>query len=88
MKGMGLRKLKSGMIENIPPHIISQVIGKGGSMLQSLKSLGDCRIVVGPNGRVWLDGDQDGIKGVRNALKVIRDTAHLPGLKERISALS
>jgi exosome complex component RRP4 len=88
MKGMGLRKLKSGMIENIPPHIISQVIGKGGSMLQSLKSLGDCRIVVGQNGRVWLDGDQDGIKGVRNALKVIRDTAHLPGLKERISALS
>jgi len=88
MKGMGLRKLKSGMIEHIPPHVISQVIGKGGSMLHTLKNIGDCRIVIGQNGRVWLDGDNSGIQGVRNALEVIRDTAHLPGLKERISALS
>jgi exosome complex component RRP4 len=87
MKGMGLRKLKSGLIEEIPPHIIPQVIGKGGSMLQSLKDLGNCRIVVGQNGRVWLDGDYDGMKNIRIALKLIRDTAHLPGLKERIDAL-
>ncbi len=87
MKGMGLRKLKSGLIEEIPPHIIPQVIGKGGSMLQSLKNLGNCRIVIGQNGRVWLDGDYEGMKNIRMALKVIRDTAHLPGLKERIDAL-
>ena len=87
MKGMGLRKLKSGLIEEIPPHIIPQVIGKGGSMLQSLKNLGNCRIVIGQNGRVWLDGDYEGMENIRMALKVIRDTAHLPGLKERIDAL-
>lgn len=88
MKGMGLRKLKSGMLEHIPPHVISQVVGKGGSTLQALKSLGDCRIVIGQNGRVWLDGGNDGIQSVRNALDLIRNTSHLPGLKERISALS
>jgi exosome complex component RRP4 len=87
MKGMGLRKLKSGLIEEIPPHIIPQVIGKGGSMLQSLKNLGNCRVVVGQNGRVWLDGDYEGMKNIRIALQIIRDTAHLPGLKERIDAL-
>ena len=88
MKGMGLRKLKSGLLEEIPPHIIPQVIGKGGSMLQSLKDLGQCRMVVGQNGRVWLDGEHDGMRDVRAALQLIRDTAHLPGLKNRIDALA
>tara|TARA_B110001454_G_scaffold52958_1_gene51841 strand:+ start:497 stop:1186 length:690 start_codon:yes stop_codon:yes gene_type:complete len=88
MKGMGLRKLKSGLLEQIPPHIIPQVIGKGGSMLQSLKDLGDCRLVVGQNGRVWLDGEHDGMRDVRAALQLIRDTAHLPGLQNRIDALA
>ena len=88
MKGMGLRKLKSGLLEEIPPHIIPQVIGKGGSMLQTLKDLGQCRMVVGQNGRVWLDGDNDGMRDVRTALQLIRDTAHLPGLHDRIDALA
>ncbi|MEC8927510.1 MAG: KH domain-containing protein, partial [Candidatus Thermoplasmatota archaeon] len=88
MKGMGLRKLKSGLLEEIPPHIIPQVIGKGGSMLQSLKDLGDCRLVVGQNGRVWIDGEHDGMRNLRAALQLIRDTAHLPGLQNRIDALA
>ena len=57
-------------------------------MLQSLKELGDCRLVVGQNGRVWLDGEHDGMRDVRAALKLIRDTAHLPRLKDRIDALA
>ena len=88
MKGMGLRKLKSGLLEEIPPHIIPQVIGKGGAMLQSLKSLGQCRMVIGQNGRIWLDGEHDGMRSIRSALEVIRETAHVPGLKERIDALA
>ena len=88
MKGMGLRKLKSGILEEIPPHIIPQVIGKGGAMLQSLKSLGQSRMVIGQNGRVWLDGEHDGMRTIRAALEVIRETAHVPGLKQRIDALS
>lgn len=88
MKGMGLRKLKSGLLEEIPPHIIPQVIGKGGAMLQTLKSLGNSRIVIGQNGRIWLDGEHDGMRSIRTALEVIRETAHLPGLKERIDTLA
>ena len=88
MKGMGLRKLNSGLLEEIPPHIIPQVIGKGGAMLQSLKSLGQSRMVIGQNGRVWLDGEHDGMRSIRAALGVIRETAHVPGLKERIDALA
>ena len=57
-------------------------------MLQALKDLGQCRLVVGQNGRVWLDGGHDGMRDMRTALKLIRDTAHLPGLKDRIDALA
>ena len=39
-------------------------------------------------GRVWIDGEHDGMRDVRAALKLIRDTAHLPGLKDRIDALA
>jgi len=88
MKGMGLRKLKSGLLEEIPPHIIPQVIGKGGAMLQTLKNLGQSRMVIGQNGRIWLDGEYDGMRSIRGALDVIRETAHVPGLKERIDALA
>jgi exosome complex component RRP4 len=88
MKGMGLRKLKSGFIEEIPPHIIGKVVGKGGGMLQQLKSLGQSRMIIGQNGRVWIDGDQSGMSEVREAMDVIRETAHLPGLNERIAALA
>ena len=88
MKGMGLRKLKSGLLEEIPPHVIPQVIGKGGSMLQTLKNLGNSRLVIGQNGRVWMDGEHEGMRNVRSALKLIRETAHLPGLNERIDALA
>ena len=67
---------------------IPQVIGKGGAMLQSLKSLGQSRMVIGQNGRIWLDGEHHGMRSIRAALEVIRETAHLPGLKERIDALA
>jgi len=87
MKGMGLRKLKSGSIHDIPPHVIGRVVGKGGSMLQRLKEIGDCRMVIGQNGRVWLDGEPDGVNDVIDALDTIRENAHLPGLTERIEAL-
>nr|AIF11323.1 exosome complex component (RRP4, EXOSC2) [uncultured marine group II/III euryarchaeote KM3_51_E06] len=88
MKGMGLRKLKSGFIEEIPPHIIGKVVGKGGGMLQQLKSLGQSRIIIGQNGRVWIDGEQTGMSEAREAIDVIRETAHLPGLNERVAALA
>jgi len=88
MKGMGLRKLKSGFIEEIPPHIIGKVIGKGGGMLQQLKSLGQSRMIIGQNGRIWIDGELSGMSETRKAMDVIRDTAHLPGLNERVAALA
>jgi len=68
MKGMGLRKINFGIVEQLPPHLIGRIIGKGGKFLSELKSNSECRIVVADNGRIWVDGDISGIFNVRNTI--------------------
>ncbi len=76
MKGMGLRKLRSGVIEEIDPHLLGRLIGKGGESLRRLKENSECRIVVADNGRMWIDGDLSGILEVRKNLKKLSDNSH------------
>ena len=73
MKGMGLRKIRSGVIEEIDPHLLGRLIGKGGESLRRLKAETECRIVVADNGRMWIDGEFDGILDVRNKLSAISE---------------
>jgi len=68
---MGLRKIRSGVIEEIDPHLLGRLIGKGGESLRRLKAETECRIVVADNGRMWIDGELDGILDVRNKLSAI-----------------
>ncbi|MAH98291.1 MAG: RNA-binding protein [Euryarchaeota archaeon] len=68
MKGMGLRKIRSGIIEEIDPHLLGRLIGKGGQSLRRLKEDTECRVVVADNGRMWIDGDFEGILEVRKRL--------------------
>ena len=68
MKGMGLRKIRSGVVEEVDPHLLGRLIGKGGESLRRMKDDTACRIVVADNGRMWIDGDLDGILKARNRL--------------------
>jgi exosome complex component RRP4 len=87
MKGMGLRKLNSGFVDQIPPHLNALVIGSKGTMIQMLKEESDCRIIVGQNGRLWIEGEPEGVRLVRDALEIVRETGHAPGLLDRIKGL-
>jgi|TARA_B100000287_G_scaffold79778_1_gene72099 exosome complex component RRP4 len=71
MKGMGLRKIRSGSIEEVDPHLLGRLIGKGGQSLRELKEETECRIVVADNGRMWVDGDLPGILQVRDKLQLL-----------------
>lgn len=71
MKGLGLRKIRSGALDDVDPHLLGRLIGKGGNFLRDLKLESECRIVVAENGRLWIDGGLDGIFKVRNCLKEI-----------------
>lgn len=84
MKDSGLRKLEGGRLVTINHTKISRVIGKGGSMIQMLKELTDCRILVGQNGRIWIDGDDLNADVAAGAIKMIEEQARSPNLADRV----
>jgi len=87
MKDHGLRKLTGGMVLEVSPSKVPRVIGKNGSMIQMLKSATNCRVYVGQNGRIWIDGELDNIIKAVSAIKLIEDEAHNVGLTEKVKKL-
>ena len=84
MKEPGLRKLQGGQIIDITHSKVPRVIGKGGSMIQMIKSYTNCRIFVGQNGRIWLDGEVEDIVHAIRAIKMIEEEAQTLRLTERV----
>lgn len=84
MKDQGLRKLQGGQIIDISHSKVPRVIGKSGSMIQLIKSHTNCRIFVGQNGRIWLDGDIENIVVAIRAIRMIDEDAQTMRLTERV----
>jgi exosome complex component RRP4 len=84
MLGEGLGKLEGGTLAHLSPAKIPRVIGKGGSMIQTIQRATGCEIVVGQNGRLWVDGPDDGVLKVHAALRLIEEEGHRRGLTERV----
>lgn len=87
MLGDGLGKLEGGTLFNIGPAKIPRIIGKGGSMIQTIQRATGCRIVVGQNGRLWVDGSDAGILKVHEAIRLIEEQGQRRGLTERVEAM-
>lgn len=84
MKGPGLVKLKGGRIGEVNTHKVPRITGKQGSMVSMIKKATDCRITVGQNGRVWIEGKPKDELIVVETLKKIEEESHLAGLTDRI----
>ena len=84
MNDSGLRKVDGGLLVEIAHSKVSRVIGKSGSMIQLLKSESGCRIFVGQNGRIWIDGDEDRAAVVAEAIKMIEEKAQTRELTEKV----
>ena len=76
MKGVGLRKLNQGAVLDVPVQHVDRIRGPSNERLQTLRDLSDCRIMVGENGRVWVDGDSEGIAWSRTALQRVTNEGH------------
>ncbi|MCL1979089.1 MAG: exosome complex RNA-binding protein Rrp4 [Methanomassiliicoccaceae archaeon] len=83
MKDSGLRRIEGGQLVEMPHSKVSRVIGKSGSMIQMIKNLTDCRIFVGQNGRIWIDGNDNAEIAVE-AIKMIEREAQSGNLTERV----
>jgi len=87
LKDHNLYKIKGGHIIYVEPSKVPRVIGKKGSMISLLKKYTRCRIFVGQNGRIWIDGDDEGIAKVLHTIRKIEDEALSYGLTDRIENL-
>jgi exosome complex component RRP4 len=87
LKDRNLMKLEGGEILEVPPVKVARVIGKSGAMLNMIKEYVECWLLVGQNGRIWLNGTADEVLLAQEAIRAVVDNAHLPGLTERVKAL-
>jgi exosome complex component RRP4 len=84
LKEPGLRRLDRGHITAISPSKVPRVIGKGGSMISLVKVYTGCKIFVGQNGIIWLDGDAEGIINATKAIGMIDRDAQMMGLTDKV----
>jgi exosome complex component RRP4 len=87
LKDYNLYKIKGGQIIDVEPSKVPRIIGKKGSMISLLKKYTKCRIFVGQNGRIWIDGSDDDVKKVIETIKMIETESLSFGLTNRIEEL-
>ncbi|MBS3141746.1 RNA-binding protein [Candidatus Woesearchaeota archaeon] len=86
MKGPGLFKLRGGRIVKITPFKVPRVIGKQGSMITMIKDKTHCKIIVGQNGMIWINGEDFKSEDVAiRAIKMIDKFSHTEGLTDKVN---
>lgn len=84
MAERGARALKDGRIIDVMPPKIPRVIGKKSSMITMIKKESNCNILVGQNGKVWIDGKPPMVDIVVKAIRKIEAEAHKAGLTDSV----
>ncbi|MBR9699045.1 RNA-binding protein [Candidatus Woesearchaeota archaeon] len=84
MREPGLKKLVDGRIVKVNTNKVPRIIGKKGSMVSMIKNATGCRIVVGQNGIVWIQGDVNNEFIAIETIKKIERESHIPGLTNTI----
>ena len=85
MNDFSAKKLYGGIIIKVTPTKIPRIIGKGGSMIQTIKQATMCDIVTGQNGVIWLRGDNKA--RAIEAILTIEKESHTYGLTEKIQKM-
>mgnify|MGYP000692125960 CR=1 FL=1 len=77
------KKLEGGRIVEVAPSKVPRVIGKRGTMVKQINQATNCNIIVGQNGRIWIDGDNASLAA--RAVKKVEENAHKDGLTDEIA---
>ena len=81
----GLGRVEGGKLVEISPMKVPRVIGRKGSMLNTLQDVGKCRLRVGQNGRIMIWGKNPRmVNAIVEALLMIEREAHISGLTDRV----
>ena len=85
MKTPIARKLRDGVTIKITPSKVPRLIGKEGSMINTIKEKTKTIIRVGQNGVVWISGEE--VNKAIKTIKLIEEKSHIIGLTEEVTKL-
>ncbi len=85
VKLKGLGRLDKGIIISINPNRVPRVIGKEGSMISLIKDKTKCRITVGQNGLIWINGDKiEDELFAKKAILYVAENSFMSGLTDEM----
>ena len=83
-----LGKIESGELVEISPSKVPRLIGKRGSMIQTIEMATKAMITIGQNGWIVIScEDPDGLLKAIEAVKMVDTLAHTPNLTERVKSM-
>ena len=83
-----LGKIESGELVEIAPSKVPRLIGKRGSMIQTIEMATKAIITIGQNGWIVVScEDPEGLLKAIEAIKMIDALAHTPNLTERVKSM-
>src|ERR687883_861380 len=83
-----LGKVPRGELLRISPTRVPRLIGKRGSMIQTIEQATQTRVLIGQNGIVVVTGrNPEGIDLAVRAIRMVEDEAHTANLTQRIKGL-
>jgi exosome complex component RRP4 len=84
MKEPGLFQVRNGRVISVGPQKVPRIIGKSASMIQLIKRYTGCKIVVGQNGSVLIDGKAKSEEVAAQAIRMIEKFSHHSGLTAKV----
>ncbi len=84
MLGEGLGKLEGGTIVRITPARVPRVVGRKGSMIETISRHTGAQVAIGQNGRIWVGGDPEAIRRVSEVLELIDEYGQRAGLTSHV----
>ncbi|MCG2868079.1 MAG: hypothetical protein L7G90_01670 [Candidatus Nanopusillus sp.] len=80
-------KLNDGLILKVDPARIPRLIGKNSSMLNLIKEYLKIDIIIGKNGRVYLNGDINNVLKAVDIIKFVINNSYKRGLTEKVKEI-
>ncbi len=83
-----LGKIDSGELVSISSTKVPRLIGKRGSMIQTIEMATNATITIGQNGWVVITCENpEGLLKAKKAIKMIEEQAHIPNLTDKIKSM-
>lgn len=83
-----LGKIPFGEFIKISPTRVPRLIGKRGSMIQTIEQATQTRVIIGQNGIVVVTGrDVDGLSLAAKAIKMVEEESHTSNLTQKVKTL-